>query len=134
MRSTWVTSSSWSWMTAPGWPRGTSVPLVGVGAVGEDLAGHLQPGALGGEVELGQHRGEQDEAGVDRLDRARDRVGQRRVLAGLVVERAVRLDVGDAAAFGRGHAGERADLVDHHGFELGGAIFIGRRPKPCRSG
>jgi len=49
----------------------------------------------------------------------RHRVGERDVLAGLVVERAVRLDVGDAAAFGRGHPGERADLVDHHRFEFG---------------
>ena len=92
---------------------------IGVGPVGIGLASHLQPGAAPGALQRRQGRGQQDQVAVDGAHRARDDIGQRVVLAGLVAERAVRLDVHEPGALGRGDASQGAHLVDDGGLKLG---------------
>ena len=73
--------------------------------------------------------------GRTRRRRARWRAASVGVAGRHVEQRAVRLDVLQPDAFGRGDAGDRGDLVEHEVFGfLRRQTCISRRPKPARSG
>src|SRR3546814_12061588 len=57
---------------------------------------------------------------------ARDGGGEIGIDRGLVVDGAMRLDMGDLATAGGGNAGQRADLVSHQRFDF--PVAHGHRP------
>ncbi len=73
---------------------------------------------LPGAQQLGIGQTKQNQRSIESGGGARNRVGQRAVLARHVVERAVRLHVLQYEALRGGHAGERGDLIQHQIFDL----------------
>ena len=98
-----------------------------VGAVGEGLGHEAQAGIRGG----GRHRlrgrqPEEQQVAAESADRPSDGRCERRIRRGLVVERAVRLDVLHLDALRATERLERPDLVPHQGLDL--VRLEGHRP------
>ena len=95
------------------------IAVVFIGAIGEYFVRQAEVGFLAGphQFRIGEHH--EDEIGVDRLDRIRDRRGGQVVLASDVGQRAMRLDMRDLVA-GRGRDRlQGADLVGDEVFDFG---------------
>ncbi len=85
----------------------------------------IRPASPGGRHEAAVGEREHRHRRIEIVHRGYDRIGDLRVARGLVVERAVRLDVRDAPAFGLGDRRERAELVQHAGVNLvGGQVHF----------
>ena len=98
-----------------------------VGSVGEGLGHEAEAGVCGG----GRHRlrggqPEQQQVAAEAADRPRNGRCKRRIRRGLVVERAVRLDVLHLHALRATERLERPDLVPHEGLDL--VRLEGHRP------
>jgi len=97
-----------------------------VAAVGEHFFLHAQAGVARHGDHLAVGQAEEDEVGVVVAHGADDRVAQPGVAHGHVVQRAMRLHVGQLATLRAHHRVERADLVQHVGIDgLGVALHFG---------
>ncbi len=103
-------------------PRaGDEPPGAVVGAIDEGLGRIAQAAGKGGALHrLRSGEADEHEPAARARGAARDRRGELGVVDGLVVERAVRLDVAQRRAVGRGEREQRAHLVEHVGLDLGG--------------
>ncbi len=92
----------------------------GVGAVGEGLGDTGEPRLGGGREQPRAGQAEHGQRAARQSHPGHDGTGLVVVVDGAVVERAVRLDVGDGGPGGLGEDPERADLVRHLGGQFAG--------------
>ena len=84
-----------------------------VAPIGESFRRHGQTGPSACIEHWRSREAEEDERPVEGGDGLRNRLAERRIARGHVVERAVRLDVTEAEPFGRRDRLQRADLQQH---------------------